>query len=104
MGYFASAVNVASSDPFVVPSPRIKTSFSLLSTCTDELISAPKIMTFFPQLPSVNKNSERESNPMPQPVYLYLSGSACLDSLVDPNKQLTNVKAVSKFLNCGPNV
>ena len=31
----------------------------------DELISASKIMTFFPMLPSVNKNSERESNPMP---------------------------------------
>ena len=29
------------------------------------LISAPKIMTFFPKLPSVNGNSEQESNPMP---------------------------------------
>ena len=36
----------------------------LLSICTDEIILAPKIMTFFPMVPSVNKNSERESNPM----------------------------------------
>ena len=33
--------------------------------CLDELISAPKIMTFFPMLPCVNENSERESNPTP---------------------------------------
>ena len=36
----------------------------LLSICTDELISAPKAMIYFPMLPSVNKNSEQESNPM----------------------------------------
>ena len=46
----------------------------------DELISAPKIMTFLPMLPFINKNFERESNPMPQPLYLYLSGSAFLVS------------------------
>ena len=46
--YFASVVNMISSNPCVGPSPRIKISFPLLSTCTDELISAPKIMTFFP--------------------------------------------------------
>ena len=39
--------------------------FSLLSRGTDELISAPKIIAFFPMLPSVNRNSEKESNPMP---------------------------------------
>ena len=45
-------------------------------------------------LSSVNENSERQSNPMPQPLYLYLSGSAFLVSFRDPNKQLLKVKYV----------
>ena len=64
-GYFASAVNIVSSNPCVGSSLRIKISFSVLSICTDELKSVSKIMIFFPKLPSVNKNSEQESNPMP---------------------------------------
>ena len=56
----------------------------------------------FPQLPSVNKNSERESIPLPYPVFLHLSRSALSVSFTDPNKQLPNVESVSKFLNCGP--
>ena len=56
---------MVSSNPYVGPSPRIKISLFLLSICTDEFISAQKIMTFFPKLPSINKNSERELNPMP---------------------------------------
>ena len=64
MGYIAYAVNLVSSNPRVGPSPRIKISFPLLSICTDELISPPKIMTIFPNLPSVNENSERESIPI----------------------------------------
>ena len=55
-------INVVPSNPCV--GPRIKIYFTLLSTCTDELISAPKIMTYFPELQSANENSERESNPM----------------------------------------
>ena len=47
IGYFASAVNVVSFDPCVGLSPIIKVSLPLLSTLIDELISAPKIMTFF---------------------------------------------------------
>ena len=43
----------------------MKISFRLLSICTDEFISSPKTMTFFPMLPSVDENSERESSPMP---------------------------------------
>ena len=62
IGYFASAVNVVSSNTCVVPSPRIKTSWYLLSICTDELISVPKIKRLFLMLPSVNENSEQESN------------------------------------------
>ena len=64
IGHFAYAINVVSSNPWAGPSPRIKISLVLLSICTDELISTPKIMTFFPMLPSVNENSKRESNPM----------------------------------------
>ena len=57
-----SAVNVVSSNPRVGTIPRIKTSFFLLSLCTDKLISIPKIMTFLPMLPSGNENSGRKSN------------------------------------------
>ena len=64
IGYFASAVNMVSFNPCVDPSPRIKISFNLFSTCTDEVISTTKIMTFFPMVPSGNENSERESIPM----------------------------------------
>ena len=52
-------------------------------------------------LPSLNENSERESNPMPWLVYLYLSGSAFLVSFTDPKAQLFNVKSMFKFLNHG---
>ena len=82
-------------------SPRIRISLFLLSICTDELISAPKLMTFFPMLPSVNEYSGRESIPMQYLLYLYLSRSAFLVSFRDPNKQLLNVKSVFKFLNHG---
>ena len=65
IGYLASAVNVVSSNLCVGPSLRIKISVFLLSIFTDQLISAPKILTFFCILPSVNENSEREPNPIP---------------------------------------
>ena len=57
IGYFASTVNVVSSNPCVGHSPRIKTSLFLLLTFADELISALKIWTVFLMLPSVNKYS-----------------------------------------------
>ena len=57
--YWASAVDVVSSNPCVGTLPRIKILLILLSICTDELISTPKIMTFIPTLPSDNENSER---------------------------------------------
>ena len=84
---------VVSSNPCVLSSPRIKITFPLFSICRDEFISAPKLITFFPLLPFVNKNSERESNPMS-----YLYGSAFLVNFTDPNKQLPNVNSMSKFL------
>ena len=53
-----------------------------------ELISAPKIMTLFPVLPSVNKNSERESSSMRYLLYLYLSGSVFLVSYTDQKQAI----------------
>ena len=43
----------------------MKISFPLLSICTDELISTPKMITFLPTLPSGKEYSPQESNPMP---------------------------------------
>ena len=43
--YIFSAVNVTPSNTYVGPSPRIKISFFLLSTCTEELMSTPKFIT-----------------------------------------------------------
>ena len=71
IGYSASALNVVPSNPGVGPLPRIKIHFPILSVCTDELISTPKMITFLPTLPSGKEYSPSESNPMPQPVYLY---------------------------------
>ena len=62
--YSAFDVNVTLSNPYVGPLPRITISLFLISICTDELISTPKITTFLPTLPSVNENFKRESNPM----------------------------------------
>ena len=102
--YWVSTVDVVLLNPSVGLLPRIKISFPLLSICTDEFISAPKIITFLPMLPSGNENSERESNHMPQPLYLYLYRSAFLVSFTDPNKQLRNVKSVFKSLSHGLSV
>ena len=48
-------------------------------------------MTFLPTVPSGNENSEQESNPMLQLLYLYLSKSEFLVSFRDPIKQLENL-------------
>ena len=97
IGYLA--VNVVSSNPYVGTSLRIKISFPLLSIGRDEFILTQKIMTFFPTLPSANKNCERESNPMSYLLNLYLLRSAFFISFTDPNKQLLNVKFLSKSLD-----
>ena len=48
--YLASGVNVVSFNLYVGPWPRIKISLFLSSICTDDFISAPKIMAFSPCL------------------------------------------------------
>ena len=58
-------------------------------------------MRFFPKLPSVTENFEWESNPIPQQLYLYLSGSIFFVISTDPNKQLFNVRSVFKYLKHG---
>ena len=65
-------------------------SFFLLSIFDDEIISTPKIITFLPvSLP--NEKVVSVSNPIPYPEYLYLSMSAFLVNLADPNKQFSSV-------------
>ena len=54
---------------------------------------------FFPYSSLVNKNSERESNAISYPVYLYLSRSKLLVTFAHPNKKLPNVESVFKFFN-----
>ena len=77
------------SNPCVGPLPRIKMSFFLLSIFVDELISAPKIITFLPISLPIEKDISL-SNPIPYPAYPYLSVSAFLVNLTDPNKQFSS--------------
>ena len=49
-------------------------------------MSTPKIMTFLPQSKLESEKSEPESNPIPKPLYMYLSGPAFLPNLTHPNK------------------
>ena len=84
--YLASVINVVSTNPCVGSLPIIKIPFSLLSLYTDELISAPKIMTCFPMLASGKDNSEPELNPIPWLVHTDISGSAFLGSFAEQNK------------------
>ena len=85
---FLSKVNC--SNPCVGPLPRIKMSFFLLSILAYEFISTPKIITFLPVLLPIEKDASL-SNHMPYPEYSYLSISAFLVNLTDPNKQLSSV-------------
>ena len=52
--------------------------------------------TFLLMLLSGNENSERESNPKPEPVYMYLSQLTLLDSFTALNEQSFRVKSVFK--------
>ena len=56
---------MVSSNSCVGPLPRTKIAFLLLSICTDELLSTPKIIVFLPQSKLACEKSERESNPIP---------------------------------------
>ena len=58
MEYLDSAVIVVSSNLCAGPSPKTKVSFFLLSICTDELMSIPKIIAFLPNIWKGNQNLE----------------------------------------------
>ena len=65
--YSAFAVNEVLPNSCVHPLTRIEISLFLLLACTDELISATKIIAFFSQSKFGIEISERESNPIPCP-------------------------------------
>ena len=60
------------SNPCIGPSARIKIYFFLLSACTEELISTPKIIQFLPN-PLPTENCPFLSNPIACPDYFYWS-------------------------------
>lgn len=64
----ASVVSVVSPNSSVRPLPKTEIFFFLLSTCIEELLSTPNIVTFLRNpLPSDNKNVHCVSNPVPYP-------------------------------------
>ena len=69
------------------PSSRIKMSYLLLSTCTEELISTPKIITFLPNQPVGNEKNPVISNPISYLEYLYWSTSVFFTNLTAPDNE-----------------
>ena len=62
--------------------------FFLSSTCAEELISTPKLITFWVNLPLGNKKVPRQSDLILHTGYLYLSISVFFFvNLTAPNKQ-----------------
>ena len=61
----------------------------MLSTCTEELKSTPKIKEFLPN-PLPTENFPFLLNPTPYPDYLYLPVSTFLVKLIAPDKQFSN--------------
>ena len=68
-----------------------------LSTCDDELLSTPKIITFLAvSLPELHETVLL--NVIPYPLYTYFFLSLFLAILVAPNKQFLNLKLLVGFL------
>ena len=61
----------------------------LLSTYTEELITAPKTITFLLNPTLGEEKDLRVSNPIPYPEYLYLSIPAFLVNLTGKNKSFS---------------
>ena len=87
-----SAVNVLSSYPCVGAAPRNEISFFLVINCAEELISTPKVIIFWANLPLRNKKVPRESDLILHPEYLFLSISVFFVNLTAPNKQFSEVE------------
>ena len=64
MEYIFSAVNVCS-NPCIGPFPRTNMSFFWLSIWAEELMSAPKSNTFWPNPVPGNEKADFLSNPIP---------------------------------------
>ena len=83
---------------FVGPLRRIMISFFLLAIRTDELISAPNVITFLPTLlPFDSENLPRALNPVPQPECFYLLGSSFLANLIAPDKEIPITKMAPRI-------
>ena len=89
--YIFSADSVWS-NPCVGPLPQeLKHNFLLLSILVDELISAPKIITFLPVLPLGCEKNPFLSNAIPYPEHLYQTISTFLVNVTAPYKQFSSV-------------
>ena len=94
MEYIFSAVSICS-NPCVGHFPRTNMSFFLLSIWAEELISTPKINTFWPNPPPGNEKLDLLSNPIPKPEYPYFSISAFFIKVTATNKQCFSVGSLS---------
>ena len=83
--------------PKVGPSPDIKELFWRLSELNDELLSAPKIITFLAVSLSKLQKSPL-SNVIPYPLYTYFSLSLFFTIWIATNKQFLNLKLLVGFL------
>ena len=66
----------------------------MLSTCTEELISTPKIITILPNPLVGNEKVPFVSNPIPYPDYLYLSISTFFTNLTAPNREFPSIESL----------
>ena len=82
----SSAVRVCC-NPCVGPIPKTNMSFFLLLMCAEELISAPKMITFWSNPPPGNEKLPLLSNPIPLPEYPHLSISAFFVKVTAPIKR-----------------
>ena len=58
-----------------------------------------KVRAFSPNSPLGNKNSERASASVPQPLHPHILGLAFFVNFTAPNKQLPDVKSVFIYLD-----
>ena len=63
--------------------------FTLLLVYTEQLRSAPKIITFLPSPPLESEKLPLKSNPIPYPEYLYLSTSVFFVNSIAANRQFS---------------
>ena len=82
---------------YLAPLTKIKILF-LLSTCTEELMSTQKIITFLPNPIPGNGKLPCLSNPISQPEYLYLSISAFFAKETAPNKIFSAYRKIITYL------